>query len=443
MYKHFTRVFVTLSKKVKSSDMFSTATLVNNNLPAASKISLNAFTCHVTTNRYYSNSNEDSDSEFENDTNKNNPSVMVQQKLQQEAQERFELLLSNQPELDKLHKVIELEIEILRQGGIKVPEKVKPTDWLQLIKMKTQTSRRRYLEFLWLNEVKRKAAKKKKQHSLLLNKVHDEKESENSDELAYGLRNNTMFTRIYKSTMSEVLNKKLINAMCFGQKLVIDCGFESHMSYREISSCAKQLMFGFVSNRASRDPFDIHLCNVDPKGELKRRLLSFFPTMDNSGYPFNTTSQSYLELFPKENLVYLTPHTHNIMQKYNPDDVYIIGGIVDKGENKPLTMAKAKEEGLRVAKFPLDNYMDWKAGSGKNLNVNHCIEILIDVKDTNDWEHALNRIVPTRKVIKPFTQHDTTPRVPRTFRNYEPKFQSAQASHVPDLAYYKRVSQKK
>lgn len=169
----------------------------------------------------------------------------------------------------------------------------------------------------------------KRQAAVLLKKSLEEKDVE-ENELDYGLRNNTMFTRIYKTVMSQVLNQKLITAMMFGEKLVIDCGFESHMTYREISSCAKQLMFSFVANRAAKFPFDMHLCNLDPKGELKRRLLSFFPTMDDPAYPLNTTSQSYLELFPKEKLVYLTPHTSHVMQKYNPDDIYIIGGIVDK-----------------------------------------------------------------------------------------------------------------
>ena len=187
------------------------------------------------------------------------------------------------------------------------------------------------MEFLWVNEIRRKTLKIKKQQALLLKKSLEEKViEEERDVMHYGLNHNTIFHRIYKTTISQSLNKKLITAMMFGEKIVIDCGFESHMAYKEISSCAKQLMFSFVANRASKSPFDMHLCNLDPKGELKRRLLSFFPTMDEAGYPLNATSQSYLELFPKEKLVYLTPHTSNVMQSYNPDDVYIIGGIVDK-----------------------------------------------------------------------------------------------------------------
>ena len=105
-------------------------------------------------------------------------------------------------------------------------------------------------------------------------------------------------------------------------------------------------------------------------------------------------------------------------------------------------MAKAKEEGLRVAKFPLDSYLDWKAGSGKSLNLNHCVEILGHIKLTNDWEYAL-KVIPSRKTIKPFTEYNKEPKVSRNFTNFEPKFQSGEATHVSDLSYSSKVREKK
>ena len=104
---------------------------------------------------------------------------------------------------------------------------------------------------------------------------------------------------------------------------------------------------------------------------------------------------------------------------------------------KPLTLAKAKEEKIRTAKFPLDGYLSWKAGSGKNLSINNCVNIMVDIKQTNDWEYAL-RTVPSRKVIKPYMEYETGPKVAKTFKNLAPKFQSSQASQVPDVSYYNR-----
>merc|ERR1712179_654238 len=59
-------------------------------------------------------------------------------------------------------------------------------------------------------------------------------------------------------------------------------------------------------------------------------------------------------------------------------------------------MAKAKREGLRVQKLPLDKYLSWGIG-GKSLTLNQMICILLDLKESGDWEYAL-RHVPRRKI---------------------------------------------
>lgn len=45
-------------------------------------------------------------------------------------------------------------------------------------------------------------------------------------------------------------NNRLIQAMQFGQKLVVDCGYYTDMTSRENINCAKQLMLLFAENRA-------------------------------------------------------------------------------------------------------------------------------------------------------------------------------------------------
>lgn len=66
--------------------------------------------------------------------------------------------------------------------------------------------------------------------------------------------------------------------------------------------------------------------------------------------------------------------------------------------NEPLSLAKAKKLGLRMARLPLDRYLQWKAGSGKSLTLNQMTDILLDVKKNGDWKNAL-RHVPTRKTF--------------------------------------------
>jgi mitochondrial ribonuclease P protein 1 len=66
--------------------------------------------------------------------------------------------------------------------------------------------------------------------------------------------------------------------------------------------------------------------------------------------------------------------------------------------NEPLSLAKAKRDGLKMAKLPLDRFLEWGPGSKKNLNINHMVQILLDLKLTGDWEYSL-RHIPRRKLM--------------------------------------------
>lgn len=67
--------------------------------------------------------------------------------------------------------------------------------------------------------------------------------------------------------------------------------------------------------------------------------------------------------------------------------------------NEPLSLAKAKRDGIKMAKLPLDRYLEWAPGSKKNLNINHMVPILLDLKLTGDWEFSL-RHIPRRKLME-------------------------------------------
>lgn len=67
--------------------------------------------------------------------------------------------------------------------------------------------------------------------------------------------------------------------------------------------------------------------------------------------------------------------------------------------NQPLSLAKAKRDGIKMAKLPLDRYIEWAPGSKKNLNINHMIPILLDLSFTKDWEYSL-RHIPRRKLME-------------------------------------------
>lgn len=243
-------------------------------------------------------------------------------------------------------------------------------------------------------------------------------EDEKNEHISYGLYHNTFLLRVYDATITEFHNHKLIRAMMFDQKLIFDCSYDKYMNPREASNAGKQLMLSFAENRLHDEPFDLHLCNVNPRSISTKILEKFIPTMYNNDFPINIHTEPITEKFDKEKLVYLTPHCTNDLVEYNHDDIYIIGAMVDKTNAEPLSLAKAKKQGLRMARLPLDRYLAWGAGSGKSLTLNQMVCILLEMKKHGDWNQAL-RFVPKRKIC------DESERNSRTNYNqsrpYQPK----------------------
>lgn len=49
--------------------------------------------------------------------------------------------------------------------------------------------------------------------------------------------------------------------------------------------------------------------------------------------------------------------------------MYLVGALVDKAQQQPLSMMKVRRQGLRSAQFPLDKYLKWIMGV-KSLPIN-------------------------------------------------------------------------
>lgn len=184
--------------------------------------------------------------------------------------------------------------------------------------------------------------------------------------------------------------------MRHGIKLVFDCSYDEYMTVKEANNTAKQLSFCFSTNRKHRKPFNLHMCNISKNGPTMESLHRFIPTMYNKSFPLNLHEKSFTEIFPKKKLVYLTPHATATLQQFNPNDIYIIGSFVDKASSEPLSLAKAKEAGVRMARLPIEQFLDWGAGK-KYLTLNQMCDIMLDLRYTRDWNQALLH-VPRRKI---------------------------------------------
>lgn len=320
------------------------------------------------------------------------------------------------PDLEKKLKILNLEIDVLRQEGARVPQNVNAEQWKELLSLPTRGRRLKYLKYLWQIEMKQlnRLQKKQKQQEERLKSLEQMRQEESSH-IQYGLSKNTLFLRVYDATITRFYNSRLLTAMMFGQKIVLDCSYDSLMVKRDSQNCAKQLMMTFAENRLHDDPFDLYLCNINRESVTMQELNKFIKPMYEDHFPLNITEKSYLDLFPKDKIVYLTPHCREELINYDHEAVYVIGAVVDKTSIGPVSLAKAKREGLKMAKLPLDRYLTWGAGSGKSLTLNQMIKILLEIKTSGDWLKALS-FVPRRKLI---TAEDREKAFLKRRNNYE------------------------
>lgn len=180
-------------------------------------------------------------------------------------------------------------------------------------------------------------------------------------------------------------------------RILIDCSFDKFLSKKNSCIISRQIIRGFGDNRKSRQPFDMHCTNVDMDTTLMKEMKKEMPNLAQS--MLDTHTEDVIDLYPKEELVYLSQHSPNVLAKYNPADTYIIGGLVDKGHDGPATLGRAKQLGIRHAWLPLQQHLSW-GSADRGLPLNIVINILLEVKNNGgDWKKAFKH-VPARKVIR-------------------------------------------
>uniref|UniRef100_K7F615 tRNA (guanine(9)-N(1))-methyltransferase n=1 Tax=Pelodiscus sinensis TaxID=13735 RepID=K7F615_PELSI len=106
----------------------------------------------------------------------------------------------------------------------------------------------------------------------------------------------------------------------------------------------------------------------------------------------DTTPESYLDLFPVERIVYLTPDSENALRDVDPHKVYVLGGLVDETIQKERSLQQAQGHALQTARLPIAEYMV------RNANArNYHSETLAINQATRSWPEALKAAVPPGK----------------------------------------------
>lgn len=227
----------------------------------------------------------------------------------------YQIITGNDPEkLEKL-KLIQQEIDKLAREGKAVPRKLQSRNWRALLNMEPE-ARQQHYGLLWKNRVANDI-------NVLEEKIV-RKYAKNSH-IRYSFDCNTLFDKISPDQMNRMYDWKLTQVSTNEPQILIDCSYERFMSEKEVEAAAAQLIKILMENRERFNPFNIIYCNWKRDGQLAKAVEKFFPCVYEPEVPFVCTEKSFVELYPKEKLIYLTPHCNQYMETYDPDSAYIIG----------------------------------------------------------------------------------------------------------------------
>jgi tRNA (guanine9-N1)-methyltransferase len=189
----------------------------------------------------------------------------------------------------------------------------------------------------------------------------------------------------------QLKRRKLADTDFSDQKIVIDLGFDDQMNEKDIRSLVSQLTYLYGRNRVMERPMQIYL--TDFGGQTEKGLTAHNGFEHWKGV--NSEKRPYIDIFPKDKLVYLSAESETTLETLNEDDIYIIGGLVDHNRLKGVCHKKATDQGIRTARLPIDNFMSLK--TRKVLTVNQVYEILAAYATEKDWAKAFDSIIPKRK----------------------------------------------
>ncbi|KAL4703013.1 hypothetical protein ACJJTC_009999 [Scirpophaga incertulas] len=188
----------------------------------------------------------------------------------------------------------------------------------------------------------------------------------------------------------KALKKMILDKAKKDVGIIVDLSFDNLMIEKDRYKVIKQILRCYSVNRRSNAPVHFHITSF---GETSKVDISRHNGYENWDVEFHEVS--YLDLFPKEKLVYLTSESENVIENFEEDTYYIIGGLVDHNQHKGLCHSIAIKQDIRHGRLPLDRYINMK--TRKVLTIDHVFEIILKVCEGMSWQDTLMKVLPIRK----------------------------------------------
>ncbi|KAL1138059.1 hypothetical protein AAG570_009754 [Ranatra chinensis] len=155
-------------------------------------------------------------------------------------------------------------------------------------------------------------------------------------------------------TRKELKMKKMALSKC-NVSVVLDFSFDQLMSHKDVCKCIKQLGFCYSINRRTENPLQFHVTGFSgvSRDEMQRHL-------GYTNWDVNFHDESYLNIFKKEDLIYLTSDSENVITTLEERKTYIIGGLVDHNSYKGHCLKIAEEQSISHGRLPIKEHLEMK-----------------------------------------------------------------------------------
>ncbi|KAL4224019.1 tRNA methyltransferase 10 C [Mactra antiquata] len=305
--------------------------------------------------------------------------------LKQEINE-FMANVDKHPVYSERKKAILSYIDTWQYSNILLPETIYDNQWYVLLTERyTPSKAMAYLEYVRKTNNK-KARSKEIQAQKKLQKLEKEsvKEQEKEREKDY-----FDFSIHIKERDKQRYCWNKIKAWQSEIPIVIDLNFED-FSFRELTAADEQIALCLSENTRHVQPLNVHITSVHANKRISHKYQS------GALFPGALHEEHFMDLFPQDKLAYLSPDG-TPMTKFDPDMIYIIGGLVDRNMRKRLTYSSAKECGIKCYSLPLDRYVKVESSARKQLNINTVFSIMLNMYLTKSWEKAFSAGIISQK----------------------------------------------
>ncbi|KRT78444.1 hypothetical protein AMK59_8009 [Oryctes borbonicus] len=181
--------------------------------------------------------------------------------------------------------------------------------------------------------------------------------------------------------------------------VVIDLSFDDLMIDKDMGKVIKQILRIYTENRRSPTPMQLYITNFNGRSKSEMEKHNGYEHWD-----MHFRSEDYLEIFPKDKLIYLSSESDNIISELYQDKVYIIGGLVDHNSHKGLCHRKAIEQGIQHGQLPIGEFFRTK--HRKVFTINQVFEILLRVSEGKSFRDAFELVLPKRINIQPTLSYE-------------------------------------